>query len=162
MNALEQSMYQLSHVFLYPVLLLIILSLTYALFALGAFLWEAWLRQRRRYTSVLLSWQAEHGGSSDDLELFILKQLEWLRITTRSTPMLGLIATMIPMGPAMLALTESNIDGVGENLVVAFSAVILALLSASISFFILTIRRRWLLQEIRQFECLSQEPACAF
>jgi biopolymer transport protein ExbB/TolQ len=53
------------------------------------------------------------------LELFILKQLEWLRITTRSTPMLGLIATMIPMGPAMLALTESNIDGVGENLVVA-------------------------------------------
>ena len=119
MNALEQSMYQLSHLFLYPVLLLIILSLTYALFALGAFLWEAWLRQRKRYTSVLLSWQAEHGGSSDDLELFILKQLEWLRITTRSTPMLGLIATMIPMGPAMLALTESNIDGVGENLVVA-------------------------------------------
>ena len=96
------------------------------------------------------------------MELFILKQLEWLRITTRSTPMLGLIATMIPMGPAMLALTESNIDGVGENLVVAFSAVILALLSASISFFILTIRRRWLLQELRQFECLSQESACAF
>ena len=55
MNALEQSMYQLSHVFLYPVLLLIILSLTYALFALGAFLWEAWLRQRDRKSTRLNS-----------------------------------------------------------------------------------------------------------
>ncbi|PWU71037.1 biopolymer transporter ExbD, partial [Ochrobactrum sp. POC9] len=41
---------------------------------------------------------------------------------------------------------------VGENLVVAFSAVILALISASITFYILTVRRRWLLQELRQFE----------
>ena len=41
---------------------------------------------------------------------------------------------------------------VGENLVVAFSAVILALVAASITFFILTVRRRWLLQELRAVE----------
>ena len=66
--------------------------------------------------------------------------------------MLGLVATMIPMGPALLALTRSDAQGVGDNLVVAFSAVILALVSASITFFILTIRRRWLLQELREME----------
>ena len=35
-------------------------------------------------------------------------------------PMLGLVATMIPMGPALLALTESDAKGIGENLVIAF------------------------------------------
>ena len=66
--------------------------------------------------------------------------------------MLGLVATMIPMGPALLALTTSDAKAVGENLVVAFSAVILALVSASITFFVLTVRRRWYLVELRDFE----------
>lgn len=81
-----------------------------------------------------------------------MKQLEWLRITSRSAPMLGLVATMIPMGPALLALTRNDAQGIGENMVVAFSSVIVALLSASITFFILTVRRRWLLQELRSIE----------
>ncbi|MCR3815313.1 hypothetical protein K3Z86_16210 [Pseudomonas aeruginosa] len=71
---------------------------------------------------------------------------------SRSAPMLGLVATMIPMGPALLALTRNDAQGIGENLVVAFSAVILALVAASITFFILTVRRRWLLQELRAVE----------
>ncbi len=56
------------------------------------------------------------------------------------------------MGPALLALTRNDAQGTGENLVVAFSAVILALVAASITFFILTVRRRWLLQELRAVE----------
>ena len=31
-----------------------------------------------------------------------MQRLEWLRVTSRSAPMLGLVATMIPMGPALL------------------------------------------------------------
>jgi biopolymer transport protein ExbB/TolQ len=56
---------------------------------------------------------------------------------------------MIPMGPALLSLSENNTKNVSENLVVAFSAVITALLAASITFVILTVRRRWLLTELR-------------
>ncbi len=89
---------------------------------------------------------------SDDLELTIMRRLEWLRIVSRTAPMLGLVATMIPMGPALLALSRGEAASVGENLVVAFSAVILALVAASITFFILTIRRRWLLEELRGIE----------
>jgi len=152
MNALEVTLYELTRWFLTPVLLLIILALIYSLIALGSFAMEAWQRQRGRYRPLLAVWQQRHGGTSDDLELHIMQRLEWLRITSRSAPMLGLVATMIPMGPALLALTRSDAQGIGDNLVVAFSAVILALLAASISFFILTIRRRWLLQELRALE----------
>lgn len=152
MNALESALYELSGLLLVPVLLLILLSLAYAVFALGAFLMEAVQRWRGTAVSPLRAHQRRTGAVSDDLELWIMKQLEWLRITARSAPMLGLIATMIPMGPALLALTRNDARGVGENLVVAFSAVILALTAAAISFLVLTVRRRWLLEELRAIE----------
>ena len=149
MNELESTLYALTRLFMTPVLLLIVAALIYAFVSLGSFTVEAWQRRRGQYRSPLL---ASGEKQSDDLELWIMRRLEWLRITSRSAPMLGLVATMIPMGPALLALTRSDAQGVGDNLVVAFSAVILALVSASITFFILTIRRRWLLQELRAIE----------
>ncbi|MEG4314679.1 MULTISPECIES: MotA/TolQ/ExbB proton channel family protein [unclassified Pseudomonas] len=152
MNTLESALYELTRIFLIPVLLLILAALVYAFFVLGSFAMEAWQRRTGRYRSVLAAHQREHGGTSDDLELWIMQRLEWLRVTSRSAPMLGLVATMIPMGPALLALTESDAKGVGDNLVVAFSAVILALVASSIAFFVLTVRRRWLLQELRAIE----------
>jgi biopolymer transport protein ExbB/TolQ len=149
MNELESTLYALTRLFMTPVLLLILAALIYAFVSLGAFTVEAWQRRRGHYRSPLNEHRLK---ATDDLELWIMQRLEWLRITSRSAPMLGLVATMIPMGPALLALTRSDAQGVGDNLVVAFSAVILALVSASITFFILTIRRRWLLQELRDIE----------
>jgi len=46
------------------------------------------------------------------------------------TPMLGLVATMIPMGPALKSLSDGNLADVSNNLTIAFSAVILALIAA--------------------------------
>lgn len=152
MNELETTLYALTRLFMTPILLLILAALIYSFVALGAFVVEAWQRRGGRYRSPLSDYRRQSGFSSDDLELWIMKRLEWLRITSRSAPMLGLVATMIPMGPALLALTKSDAQSVGDNLVVAFSAVILALVSASITFFVLTIRRRWLLQELREIE----------
>jgi biopolymer transport protein ExbB/TolQ len=59
---------------------------------------------------------------------------------------------MIPMGPALLALSSGQSEQVGQNMVVAFSSVILSLISASICFYILVVRRRWLLEELRHYE----------
>jgi len=42
MNILESSLYELTRVFLAPVLLLILAALAYAFLALGSFVMEAW------------------------------------------------------------------------------------------------------------------------
>lgn len=152
MNVIESSLFELTKLFLLPVLGLILLALAYAFVALGMFAMEALQRARGIHRSQLAAYQKASGATNDDLELWILHRLEWLRIVSRTAPMLGLVATMIPMGPALLALTTSDAKAVGENLVVAFSAVILALVSASITFFVLTVRRRWYLVELRDFE----------
>lgn len=165
---IEALLYAVSRIFLAPVMLLIAATLAYALVMLGAFAVEAWQRRQGSHCPALIA-HARQGAAgnanapllmaSDDLELWIMKRLEWLRIVSRAAPMLGLIATMIPMGPALLALGNNDGATVGRNMVAAFSAVILALLAASICFFILTIRRRWLLQDLRELERQREEHA---
>lgn len=152
MNVLESSLYDLSRLFLVPVMLLILAAVAYSFVALGGFVAESWQRRTGRYRSALAAHRRATGCGPDDLELWIMRRLEWLRLTSRTAPMLGLVATMIPMGPAMLALTRSDAAGVGDNLVVAFSSVILALIAAALSYTILTVRRRWLLEELRAVE----------
>ena len=147
---LETTLFELSKLFLTPVLLLIALLFAYALFTVGGFIAEGWLRRRG---SALRRYHAAYPGlASEDLELWIVKKLELLRIASRTAPMLGLVATMIPMGPALLSLSDGKMDGVGENLAVAFSAVITALVSASLTFWVLTVRRRWMLSDLREIE----------
>lgn len=152
MNAVELSFYEVAKLFLGPVLILIMLALVYSLLSLGMFVAEAWQRHSGTYRSELAEFQRKTSAGSHDLELWIMRRLEWLRVVSRTSPMLGLVATMIPMGPALLALSTNDAKSIGENLVVAFSAVILALISATITFFVLTVRRRWLLQELRAIE----------
>lgn len=155
MSFIELSLYEITKYFLTPVLVLIIAMFLFAFFALGMFVLE-WVqriqaqRNSQSYPNVLHQYvQQTPSCRFEDLELMILKRLEPFRIVSRAAPMLGLVATMIPMGPALLSLSENNTKNVSENLVVAFSAVITALLAASITFVILTVRRRWLLTELR-------------
>jgi hypothetical protein len=91
---------------------------------------------------------ADPGLSLDDLDVEAMKRLEFIRIATRVTPMLGLMATLIPMGPALLALTHNDVAQMSELLRSAFSSVVLALASASLCFWIATVRRRWCAEEL--------------
>ena len=92
--------------------------------------------------------ERDPAATQDDLELHVLKVIEPLRLVSRIAPMLGLVATMIPMGPALIAVSAGNAQGMAESLVVAFSAVIVALLAAAMTYAALCIRRRWLLSEM--------------
>ncbi|MDG2528971.1 MotA/TolQ/ExbB proton channel family protein [Caulobacter endophyticus] len=152
MQTLEAGLFDLARLFLIPALVLIVLALAYAFVALGGFLVEAAQRRAGRHRSALAAHHARTGAATDDLELWIMKRLEWLRVTARSAPLIGLVATMIPMGPALLALGEGDGASIGKNLVVAFSGVVLALIAASIAHFVLTVRRRWLLEDLRAIE----------
>jgi len=154
----ESLLYQVSAVFLLPALLIIIAALLYSLYASGSVVTEAWLRRNSSQGGALTAYAHSTGLASDDLELWIMRRLELLRMTSRVTPLLGLVATLIPMGPALLALSQNDTATIGNNMVLAFSGVTLALIAASLSFAILNIRRRWLLEELRQIE---RERVCS-
>jgi biopolymer transport protein ExbB/TolQ len=149
LNALESFLYETSRLFLTPVLLLLCAMFVYALFTAGMLLYDLYAHRQPAARKPLRQWKDRHPQANDAaLELHVLKLLEPLRITSRVAPMLGLVATMIPMGPALVAVAAGNAQGMAQNLVVAFAAVIVALLAASMTYVVLSIRRRWLLAEL--------------
>lgn len=150
MNALEAFLYETSKFFLTPVLVVLCVMFVYALFALGMLLFDLFLRTTRgQMRQPLRRYRHAHpDANAEAVELHLLKLLEPLRITSRVAPMLGLVATMIPMGPALVAVAAGNAQGMAQNLVIAFAAVIVALLAAAITYVVLSVRRRWLLAEL--------------
>ncbi len=129
-------------------------SFLYAFYALGAFLWQAAQRRAGRPAGFELAaaWRREPGLVMADLEALALKRLEFARIATRVAPMLGLVATMIPMGPALKALGDGELADVSRSLMVAFSAVILALIAAALTYWVVNVRRRWYAADLLAIE----------
>ena len=142
----ENALFQLAQLFLWPVTILVFAVFAYALMALGAFGLE-WSRRRGQPGRVLVL-AGLQGKPAEALELAVLKELEGLRLCSRVAPMLGLVATMIPMGPALVAVASGQSQGVAQSLAPAFAAVIVALVAASITFVVYSVRRRWLLAEM--------------
>jgi hypothetical protein len=157
---IDNLMYSLGQLFLIPVLAAIALLFLHAFFALGAFAWQA--VQRRSGVGKAFELQALRQSFPDltlaELEAEAMNRLEFVRIATRVTPMLGLVATMIPMGPALRALGDGQLADVANNLTVAFSAVILALLAAAITYAVAHVRRRWYADELLQIELAGAKP----
>ncbi len=167
-RTIEELMYQLSDFFMAPVLILLVLMFIYSLFALGQFFSQSFQRRRHRvsfrqslqytlgqapskylpgYPLVNLA-QELPSVTKDQLDVAALEDMEGVRTASRLAPMLGLIATMVPMGPALKSLADGNVQGISENLIVAFSAVIFGLVIASITFWIASVKRRWLAAEL--------------
>jgi biopolymer transport protein ExbB/TolQ len=150
MNSIESFLYEITKFFLTPVLVLLCLMFVYSFFALGMLLFEAGLRKFRGYglQPILHFLRKKPQATQEELELLVLRQIELQRITSRIAPMLGLVATMIPMGPALIAVSSGNAKDMAQNLVVAFSAVIVALVAAAITYVVQMVRKRWLLEEL--------------
>jgi hypothetical protein len=70
--------------------------------------------------------------------------------------MLGLMGTLIPMGPALLALAGGDIETLAKNLVVAFGSTVLGLVAGLVGTFISLVRSRWYEQDMSDMEYLSE------
>jgi len=111
----------------------------------GATLMEAWQRWRQpQYRSLRVA----PGLSMEELELQLVRQVEPVRLLSRLSPMLGLIATMIPLGPALQSVAAGNGQQALAVFSGAFAGVVLALAAASVGLVVYSVRRRWLLAEL--------------
>ncbi len=77
------------------------------------------------------------------------EELNYLRITnrtdlvTRLGPMLGLMATLIPLGPGLIALGEGDPKGLADALLTAFDATVTGLAAGGLAFTVSRWRKRW-------------------
>lgn len=76
-------------------------------------------------------------------ELKTAKILEKTDIVTRLGPTLGLMGTLIPLGPGLAALGAGDIQGLSEAIIIAFDTTVIGLAAGGIAYIISKIRRRW-------------------
>jgi len=91
-----------------------------------------------------------------EYELKIAKKLEKTRLLIRLGPILGLMGTLIPLGPALLGLSTGNIEQLANNLVIAFTSTVVGLLIGSVSMVVTTIRQRWYTEDLNDMEYIAE------
>jgi biopolymer transport protein ExbB/TolQ len=74
---------------------------------------------------------------------------------TRISPILGLMGTLIPLGPALSGLAQGNIQALSGNLIVAFTATVIGLLISGISYGMGLARRIWYARDMTTLESLA-------
>ena len=87
-----------------------------------------------------------------DAELSMAKALEPLRIGVRAGPILGLMGTLIPMGPALIGLSQGDIKSMADNLVIAFATTVIGLVVGGICYTAMVIKSRWYRQDLSDLE----------
>jgi biopolymer transport protein ExbB/TolQ len=92
----------------------------------------------------------------EEEELKAVKKTEKTDIIAKIGPALGLMGTLIPMGPGLAALGAGDITTLSQNLIIAFDAAILGLASAAIAFTISRVRKRWYEDQLSTLEELTE------
>jgi biopolymer transport protein ExbB/TolQ len=62
---------------------------------------------------------------------------------TRAAPMFGLMGTLIPLGPGVMALSSGDMATLSNSLVVAFDTTVAGLIVSAVAFGISKLRRHW-------------------
>lgn len=80
------------------------------------------------------------------------RRLERADLLARIPPMLGLMATIIPLGPGLAALGQGDPSKLASAVTVAFDATVLGLLAGIVGLVIGKLRRRWYEEVLEKME----------
>jgi biopolymer transport protein ExbB/TolQ len=89
-------------------------------------------------------------------ELHYAKIINRTDLVARLGPMLGLMATLIPLGPGLIALGQGDTKTLADSLLTAFDATVTGLAAAAIAFAISRLRKRWYEDYLSSLEALME------
>jgi len=87
-----------------------------------------------------------------DTEQSAARSLDRTRIFIRIGPILGLMGTLIPISPALVALAAGDVKTLSANLIIAFSTTVVGLLIGSIAYLVSLARERAYTQDLSDLE----------
>ena len=87
-----------------------------------------------------------------DFEMACEKDLAIVKTLAKIGPILGLMGTLIPMGPALVGLASGDMASLAQNMQVAFATTVVGLLVGAIGFFCVQIKTRWYASDLTDLE----------
>ncbi len=92
----------------------------------------------------------------NDFEIACQKDLSGSQMLAKLGPILGLMGTLIPMGPALVGLASGDIQSMATNMQVAFATTVIGLLTGAVGFVIMQVKRRWYASDINDLEFIAE------
>ena len=99
--------------------------------------------------------KAVHKRILNEFEIYADKDLSTSKTLAKLGPMLGLMGTLIPMGPALVGLSTGDIASMAYNMQVAFATTVVGLFSSAIGFMTLQVKQRWYVREMSELEFVA-------
>lgn len=87
--------------------------------------------------------ESERNFLISSYELSLERSLSTVKLLTKFGPTLGLMGTLIPMGPALVALSTGDMASMAYNMQVAFATTVLGMFVAGVGHFLLQARRAY-------------------
>lgn len=78
------------------------------------------------------------------------------KLLAKFGPILGLMGTLIPMGPALVDLSTGEVAGMAYNMQVAFATTVLGMFSAAVGYFYLQVVTRYQHKDLLWLDYLSE------
>lgn len=100
--------------------------------------------------------QAEVQRLLAEYEIAADRDLSTSKLLSKLGPMLGLMGTLIPMGPALAGLATGDIESMARNMQVAFSTTVTGLVAAAIGFITQQVKQRWYQQDMTNLDYLAE------
>ena len=91
-----------------------------------------------------------------NFEIAADKDLAISKTLTKLGPILGLLGTLIPMGPALAGLASGDIASMAYNMQIAFATTVVGLVAGAVGFLTQQVKQRWYLQDMTNLEFLSE------
>lgn len=90
-----------------------------------------------------------------EFELVVDQRLALFRTMTRIGPLLGLMGTLIPLGPALVALAGGDIAVLARKMEVAFATTVVGLVIGAIGFMLHQTTQRWAMDDLSLLDLAS-------
>lgn len=91
-----------------------------------------------------------------NFEIAADKDLAISKTLTKMGPILGLMGTLIPMGPALAGLASGDIASMAYNMQIAFATTVVGLVAGAVGFLTQQVKQRWYLQDMTNLEFIAE------
>ena len=196
---LSNILYLIAQSLFIPVIIVVLVFITYAVLSLGSFLTEKFSRIKfdvnktekliraiskssnpeemkekvcesqlqDKYKEIIIKIISNHDIGPQSRRAIATKlieeeELQFSTITqktdtlVRLAPTVGLLGTLIPLGPGLSALGAGDINSLAQSLMVAFDTTITGLAAGSIGFIISRYRKKWYTDELSILEAIVE------
>ena len=83
------------------------------------------------------------------------KTIEKTDVVTRIGPTLGLMGTLIPMGPGLAALGGGDVNTLANAIIVAFDTTVVGIGAGAVAYFVSKVRRRWYEEYLSNLDAIA-------